>query len=78
VSTAARVGGQMAAEVILPKAELEQRTRILWDRIEDGSFAKSLQDHLGKKQVPGSLNASEARAQGSGSDPLKKILVPEL
>ena len=46
VSTAARFGGQQAAEVILPKAELEARTQILWDKIEDGSFANSLQQHL--------------------------------
>jgi ketol-acid reductoisomerase len=42
VSTAARFGGQQAADVILPKAQLESRTEILWNRIEDGTFANQL------------------------------------
>ncbi len=46
VSTAARFGGQQAADVILPKAELEARTQELWTRIEDGSFAKKLLNKL--------------------------------
>jgi len=49
VSTAARFGGQQAAEVILPKAELFSRTSRLWNAIEDGTFAKSLQSHLEEK-----------------------------
>lgn len=56
VSTAARYGGQQAADVILPRAELEARTQALWDRIEDGSFARSLQEHL----------ASRAAAEAAG------------
>jgi ketol-acid reductoisomerase len=52
VSTAARFGGQQAAEVILPRLELEVRTQGLWDRIEDGSFAKSLQAHIAGRAAP--------------------------
>ncbi len=48
VSTAARVGGELAADVILPKDELLARTEKLWNGIEDGSFALALQNHLEK------------------------------
>ncbi len=58
VSTAARFGGMVAADTILPKAELRERTEQLWGRIEDGSFARNLQKHLEKKVSP----APEARA----------------
>lgn len=46
VSTAARFGGQVAADVVLPKAELHARSQALWEKIEDGSFARDLQKHL--------------------------------
>jgi ketol-acid reductoisomerase len=46
VSTAARLGGEQAAEVVLPKAELRARTEKLWSRIESGAFARALRDHL--------------------------------
>ena len=63
VSTAARFGGQEAADTILPKLELELRTVALWDSIEDGSFAKALQSHLKKsKDKPSILPLPEARA----------------
>jgi ketol-acid reductoisomerase len=52
VSTAARFGGEVAAEVITPKAELRARTEQLWQRIEDGSFAGSLLAVLDKKAKP--------------------------
>lgn len=60
VSTAARFGGQVAADVVLPKAELQARTEQLWERIEDGSFARSLQQHLATKTKP--TSSSEVRA----------------
>jgi ketol-acid reductoisomerase len=44
VSRAAYYGGMKAAEVVLPKAELEARTEKLWREIEDGSFAKELSE----------------------------------
>ncbi len=46
VSTAARVGGERARDVILPKAELEARTEKLWRDIESGAFARSLENKL--------------------------------
>lgn len=46
VSTAARYGGEQAAEIILPKAELSARTEALWREIENGGFAKRLSAHL--------------------------------
>ncbi|MGZ3672586.1 MAG: ketol-acid reductoisomerase, partial [Bdellovibrionota bacterium] len=57
VSTAARFGGQQAAEVILPKAELLARTQTLWNQIEDGSFARSLQNHLNRKASSAEIRA---------------------
>lgn len=56
ISTAARYGGEVAAEVVLPKAQLAASMQSLWDKIEDGSFARSLQDYVSKKSdpVPGS------------------------
>ncbi len=48
VSTAAYFGGNEAAEVVLPKAELRNRTEKLWRAIEDGSFAKRLAETAGK------------------------------
>ncbi len=42
VSSVAYAGGARAADVILPKAELQARTEKLWQAIEDGSFADSL------------------------------------
>ena len=50
VSTAARFGGEVAAETILPKLELELRTQALWDNIEDGSFAEALKEHIAARQ----------------------------
>lgn len=75
VSTAARFGGQQAAEVILPKAELAERTQLLWDRIEDGSFAKSLQDHLSGKTV--SPQGASAKSS-EGSVPPRVLTEPKL
>jgi ketol-acid reductoisomerase len=60
VSTAARLGGQLAAEVILPKEELESRTQELWGRIEDGTFADALLSHLDKKNLKPASRAAEA------------------
>lgn len=51
VSTAARFGGEVAAETVLPKIELELRTQALWDNIEDGSFARALAEHVAEKQA---------------------------
>lgn len=48
VSTAAYFGGNEAAEVVLPKAELRARTEKLWLAIEDGSFAKRLAERAGE------------------------------
>lgn len=61
VSTAARFGGQQAAEVVLPKAELALRTQALWARIEDGTFARNLQNHLAEP-AQGAAPSPEARA----------------
>jgi ketol-acid reductoisomerase len=44
ISTAAKFGGFQAAEAVLPKAQLQESLAILWKKIEDGSFAKSLQE----------------------------------
>lgn len=44
VSNAAYHGGAMAAEVILPRAELKNRTEQLWRAIEDGTFAEELRN----------------------------------
>jgi len=72
ISTAARYGGEMAAEVVLPKAQLAESMQVLWDKIEDGSFAKSLKDHVGTKndsvsgseiQIPYSSSTSASSAQ---------------
>lgn len=41
VSSAARVGGAMAAEKILPRSELAARTAALWQDIETGTFARN-------------------------------------
>jgi ketol-acid reductoisomerase len=62
VSTAARYGGQQAAEVILPRAELEARTQGLWERIEDGTFARALQNHIAERDT--------LEAAGRGAQPL--------
>lgn len=62
VSTAARFGGEVAAETILPKLELELRTQALWDNIEDGSFAEALKEHIRGKQL------SQLRVSESESD----------
>lgn len=43
VSSAAFHGGAMAAEVVLPKAELRSRTEELWLAIDNGKFAEELQ-----------------------------------
>lgn len=53
VSTAARFGGLQAVEVVLPRAELQERTEVLWKKIEDGTFAQAL-----------SRAASEAKEKG--------------
>lgn len=42
VSSAAFHGGSMAAEVVLPKAELKARTEELWKAIDSGKFAEEL------------------------------------
>lgn len=64
VSTAARFGGEVAADAILPKLELELRTQALWDNIEDGSFAQALKEHIAEKQRRSKIasNSPEARA----------------
>lgn len=49
VSSAAYFGGKEAAEVVLPKAELRQRTEKLWRAIEDGSFAARLAQQAEQK-----------------------------
>lgn len=49
VSSAAYFGGKEAAEVVLPKAELRQRTEKLWRAIEDGSFAARLAQQADQK-----------------------------
>jgi len=49
VSSAAYHGGNMAAEVILPRAELKKRTEQLWKAIEDGSFAEELKVRTGRE-----------------------------
>jgi ketol-acid reductoisomerase len=70
ISTAARFGGEVAAEIVLPRRDLEERTQLLWDRIEDGTFAKSLQAHLEKKSdsVPESQDQkTHASSAGAGS-----------
>jgi ketol-acid reductoisomerase len=46
VSTAARYGGEQAAEIVLPSAELSARTEALWREIENGGFAQRLSSHL--------------------------------
>lgn len=61
VSSAAYFGGQQAAEVILPKAELEQRTQTLWNQIEDGSFARDLQKHLESSKSGSRSSSPEPR-----------------
>lgn len=50
VSNAAYHGGAMAAEVVLPKRELKQRTEQLWQAIEDGSFAEELRLRTERKK----------------------------
>lgn len=50
VSTVARYGGQRAANVVLPAAELRSRTQKLWDEIESGAFAHALRAHLSEKE----------------------------
>lgn len=49
VSTAARFGGEVAGQVVLPKAELEARSEKLWQEIENGGFARALSRHLEEK-----------------------------
>lgn len=56
ISTAARLGGQLAADVMLTKPELEAKTQVLWEKIEDGSFANQLLSRL-----EGTKSAREAR-----------------
>ncbi|HEY8279224.1 MAG TPA: ketol-acid reductoisomerase [Bdellovibrionota bacterium] len=51
VSTAARFGGEEAADTILPKGELRERTCKLWNRIENGIFAEALATHLENKRT---------------------------
>jgi ketol-acid reductoisomerase len=58
VSTAARFGGEVAADVIAPKSELRARTGQLWERIEDGSFARALLSHLEAKTAKTGNEAS--------------------
>lgn len=57
VSSAAHYGGQQAAEVILPTAELEVRTEALWREIENGGFAERLSAHIAKRDLVQSLNS---------------------
>jgi ketol-acid reductoisomerase len=56
ISTAARFGGQRAADVMLTQDELAVRTQALWNDIEDGTFAQRLLENLERKPSP------EARA----------------
>ncbi|MGE3260462.1 MAG: ketol-acid reductoisomerase [Bacteriovoracia bacterium] len=56
VSSAAYYGGQQAAEVILPTAELEVRTEALWREIENGGFAERLGAHIAKRDLVQSLS----------------------
>jgi hypothetical protein len=51
VSSAAYYGGQQAAEVILPTAELSTRTEALWREIENGGFAERLTAHIAKRDA---------------------------
>lgn len=46
VSSAAHYGGIMAAEKIVPTQELRERTEKLWENIENGQFARDLENHL--------------------------------
>ena len=66
ISTAARFGGQEAAETILPKLELEIRTQALWDNIEDGTFARALQQHLQAKKGRKTDSSSAGSEIGTG------------
>ncbi len=51
VSTVARYGGEHAASVVLPAAELRSRTEKLWGEIESGAFAQALREHLARKKA---------------------------
>lgn len=61
VSTAARFGGERAGRVVLPAAELRERTEKLWAEIESGAFARALASHVAAPGAPGKPE-KEARA----------------
>ncbi len=72
ISTAARFGGEVASEVILPKIDLELRTQALWDDIEDGTFARALAEHVAKKPALSSDTDSNSAKPGTPKAPLFK------
>jgi ketol-acid reductoisomerase len=49
ISTAARFGGRQAVDVVLSREELAARTNALWEKIEDGSFARQLLKQIENK-----------------------------
>ena len=50
ISSAARWGGLQAADVMLSRQELEARTELLWERIENGAFASELLARIERKK----------------------------
>jgi ketol-acid reductoisomerase len=50
ISTAARFGGLRAADVILSRDELREKTEALWEKIEGGGFARDLLGQLEAKE----------------------------